>query len=201
MTALYRLDAPAPRITAVFGAEAGEDPWESDYVAPGRPAPVVVGDRRGGARRYLRPMLWGVPPPPGGDRPVTTVRNLASPFWIGTLRHPELRCLIPATAFALWSGPAGAKRQLWLAPAAQPVFAFAGIHRQGEDWPAFAMLTTEPNALLERHGASSMPLILHPEDQGRWLTADWRDAASLVAPFPAHLMHVADAPEKPGNSS
>src|SRR3546814_5754516 len=36
MTSLYRLDAPASAIAAAFGAQAGDDPWTGDYVAPGR---------------------------------------------------------------------------------------------------------------------------------------------------------------------
>ncbi|SNS80885.1 SOS response-associated peptidase family protein [Sphingopyxis indica] len=191
---LYRLDAYAAEIAAVLGAKAGKDPWQGGYVTPGRPAPVVVGDGRPGSRPVLRPKLWGVPPPPRGDRPVTSVRNLQSPFWTGTLRHPELRCLIPATAFAGWSGTAGAKRQLWYSLAGEHVFAFAGIHRQTEDWPSFAVLTTEPNSLVERHQGATMPVILHREDHIRWLTADWRDAASLVTPFPSHLMETGPTP-------
>lgn len=198
MSHLYRLDAPASQIAATFGAEAGDDPWTGDYVAPARPAPVIVADQRSGSRRFLRPKLWGVPPPPQGDRPVTHVRNLASPFWIGTLRHPELRCLVPATAFSLWSGPTGAKRQHWFTLPAQPIFAFAGIHRQGEDWPTFALLTTDPNRLVGHYQPGpqpgAMPLILHPEDHDRWLTAEWRDAARLVTPFPSQLMTVGDRP-------
>lgn len=189
---LYRLDAPARAIAETFGVEAGGDPWDGGYVAPGRPAPVIVGDGRSGGRRFLRPKLWGVPPPPRGDRPVTTVRNLASPFWIGTLRHAELRCLIPATRFALWSGDAGARRQRWFALESRPLFAFAGIHRQGEDWPTFAVLTSDPNQLIERHNVETMPLILHPEDHARWLTAEWREAIALVTPYPGHLMTVGD---------
>lgn len=191
---LYRLDAAAGAVAAALGAEVGDDPWRGDYVAPGRPAPVIVGDGRGGPQRYLRPKLWGVPPPPRGTQPVTTVRNLASPFWIGTLRHAELRCLVPATSFALWSGPASAKRQYWASLPGQPIFAFAGIHRQGEDWPSFALLTTEPNGLLERHGAATMPVILHPEDRDRWLTAEWRDAARLAVAYPSHLMKLGPTP-------
>lgn len=191
---LYRLDAPARAIAATFGVDAGDDPWTGDYVTPGRPAPVIAPDNRGGPRRYLRPKLWGVPPPPQGTEPVATVRNLSSPFWIGTLRHPELRCLIPATSFALWSGPAGARRQRWASVSGRSIFAFAGIQRQNEDWPGFAMLTTDPNGLLERLGPAAMPLILHAEDHERWLTAEWRDAAQLVTPFPSHLMAVGDQP-------
>lgn len=194
MTNLYRLDAPASAIAAAFDAEAGDDPWVGDYVAPGRPAPIVVSDGRGGSRRYLRPKLWGVPPPPQGDRPVTNIRNLSSPFWIGTLRHAELRCLVPATAFALWSGPAGAKRQHWFSVPSQPVFALAGILRQGEDWPCFAVLATEANRLVEHYQPNGMPVILHPEHHAAWLSGEWRGAVALAAPFPSQLMTVGDAP-------
>ncbi|WP_432769685.1 MAG: DUF159 family protein [Sphingopyxis sp.] len=194
MTQLYRLDAPASAIAAALGAAPGDDPWSGGYVAPGRPAPVVVSDGRPGARRVLRPHLWGVPPPPRGERPVTTVRNLASPFWIGTLRHAELRCLVPATAFALWSGPEGAKRQRWFSLTAQPVFAFAAIVRQIEDWPGFAILATDANRLVAHHDPRGMPVIVAPEDYGRWLGGEWRDAATLVAPYPSQHMTVGDAP-------
>lgn len=191
---LYRLDAPASLIATTFGADAGEDPWTGDYVAPGRPAPVIVSDGRGGSRRYLRPKLWGVPPPPQGDRPVTAVRNLQSPFWIGTLRHPELRCLIPATSFAEWSGPPGAKRQHWFSVPAHPVFAFAGILRQGEDWPCFAIISTDPNRLVAHRQPKGMPLILHPEDHATWMSGEWRAAVALAVPYPGQLMTVGDAP-------
>ncbi len=159
--------------------------------------PPGTGDRARHPRRRAplpAPRLWGVPPPPRGTQPVTTVRNLSSPFWIGTLRHAELRCLIPATSFALWSGPAGAKRQHWASLPGRPIFAFAGIQRQNEDWPGFAILTTDPNRLIERHNPGAMPLILHPEDHERWLTAEWRDAATLVTPYPGHLMTVEATP-------
>ncbi|MBW8294953.1 SOS response-associated peptidase family protein [Sphingopyxis sp.] len=194
MTGIYRLDAPAAAIATAFAADAGDDPWTGDYVAPGRPAPVVVSDGRGGARRFLRPKLWGVPPPPRGDRPVTHVRNLQSPFWIGTLRHAELRCLIPATAFSIWSGPEGARRQHWFSVPSLPIFAFAGIHREGEDWPCFAMLATDPNRLVGRYQPHAMPVILHPDQHATWLSGEWRDAVALAAPFPGQLMTVGDTP-------
>ena len=125
---------------------------------------------------------------------MTHVRNLASPFWIGTLRHAELRCLIPATAFAEWSGPAGARRQHWFSIPSQPIFAFAGIHRDGEDWPCFAMLTTDPNRLVRQYQPQAMPVILHPDQHATWLSGEWRDAVALAAPFPAQLMTVTDSP-------
>src|SRR3546814_17552934 len=119
MTSLYRLDMPASAIAAAFGAEAGGDPWMGDYVAPGRPAPVIVSDGRGGSRRLLRPQLWGVPPPPQGTEQVTHVGNPQSPFWISPLRHAELRSLTPATAFAYWWVPESARGQPWVAVPSQ----------------------------------------------------------------------------------
>lgn len=193
MTSLYRLDAPASTIAATFGAEAGSDPWTGDYVAPARPAPVIVSDGRGGSRRWLRPKLWGVPPPQGTE-PVTHVRNLTSPFWIGTLRHAELRCLIPATAFAYWSGAGDARRQHWFWVPSQPIFAFAGVVRQGEDWPCFAMLTTDANRLIGHHQPKAMPVILHRDDHATWLSGEWRAAVTLAVPFPGQSMAVGDAP-------
>lgn len=194
MCNLYRLDAPASHIATIFDADAGDDPWSGGYMAPQRPGPVIISDGRGGARRHIRPMLWGFPPPPKGRAPVTSVRNLDSPFWIGTLRHPELRCLIPVTAFQLWSGDKGHKRQHWFSLPSAPIFAFAGIYRQTDDWPTFAFLSTEPNRLVEQYHPKAMPMILHAEDYDRWLTVEWQAARTLAAPFPSQLMMVADKP-------
>jgi putative SOS response-associated peptidase YedK len=195
MCNLYRLDAPANQIAAHFGADPGSDPWAGGYVAPKRPGPVVVGNGQPGGARRLVPMLWGFPPPPQGRAPVTNVRNLASPFWIGTLRHADLRCLVPVTAFQEWSGDAGAKRQHWFGVPSRPIFAFAGIFRHTDDWPCFAFLTCEPNRLVGAVHPKAMPLILHSEDYDSWLSDDWNKASALVVPFPSQLMKAAESVE------
>ena len=194
MCNLYRLDAPANQIATAFDAKVGDDPWNGGYVAPMRPGPVIVSDGRAGSDRFIRPMLWGFPPPPKARAPVTNVRNLTSPFWVGSLRHTELRCLIPVTSFQEWSGPKGAKTQHWFSLPSRHIFAFAGIFRHTEDWPTFAFLTTTPNRLVEHYHPKAMPVILHPEDYDRWLTADWKQAENLVAPYPSQLMAVGDHP-------
>lgn len=67
------------------------------------------------------------------------------------------------------------------------VFAVAGIWRDLTDMPVFAMLTTGPcPALLPVEGGpapASMPAILDAEGQRQWLQADWKEAASLIAPY------------------
>ncbi len=197
MTQLYRLDASAAQIASTFAADPGHDPWEGGYATPGQFAPVVIGTRDRG--RMMVPRLWGVPPPPAaalaGGAPVTQVRNLESPFWIGTLRHSEYRCLVPVTAFQLWSqasDPQTGKRiaHLFSLPAT-PIFALAGIWRDSEVL-SFALLACEPNRLVGATNPRTMPVILHAEDHEAWLRADWRIARKLVAPFPSQLMQVSE---------
>lgn len=193
MVQLYRLDATAAQIAARFHADPGRDPWEGGHVTPGGFAPVVVTGRDG--QRRLVPRLWGVPPPPAvalqGGAPVAHVRNIESPFWIGTLRHTEYRCLVPVTAFQLWGqgkDPVTGRRvRHWASLAASPLFAFAGIWRDSEV-ASFAILTCEPNRLVGSANPATMPVILHAEDHQRWLRGDWKEAQTLVAPFPSQLM-------------
>lgn len=191
MCNLYRLDARAEILGDVFGAEVGADPWLGGYVAPGKPAPVIL--RQDNRVRAVAPRIWGVPPPPKGDRPVTNIRNLESPFWIGSLRYIGSRCLVPVTSFQEWGGRAGARTQHWFSVPSQPVFAFAGIWRESEV-PSFAFLTTDPNPLVAGVHPKAMPLILQPDDYETWLAADWKTASKLVAPFPSQLMRM----ESPG---
>lgn len=199
---LYRLDASAAAIAARFGAVAGNDPWASGTIAPGRFAPVLTAGREfvagpRGADQPLRliPRLWGVPPPPNAPDPargVLSVRNPDSPFWIGNLRNSEFRCLVPATALLVWgrADPAtGRRRQHWLACPGQPLFAMAGVWKDSEV-PSFALLTTEPNALWRQLGHTAMPAIL-PDDAGAratWLRGEWSRAAALLAPYPSAQM-------------
>jgi len=165
----YRLDAPADRIATVLGADPGKDVWQGGSVIPGGFAPVVVRGKAG--TRYLIPRQWGVPPPPRATNVVTHVRNLDSPFWIGTLRHTEFRCLVPATSFCVTRGGRGQ----WLVVPGQPILAFAGIWRDSEV-PSFAVLTTA-GSLAQ---IVSLPLILPPEHWAQWLSADWKLAQRLV---------------------
>ena len=78
----------------------------------------------------------------------------------------------------------------------QPLFAFAGIQRQSDDWPCFALLTTDANRLVGQYHPHGMPVILDPADHATWLSGEWRDAIALAKPFPGQLMIVGDAPPR-----
>ncbi|WP_309621356.1 SOS response-associated peptidase family protein [Novosphingobium sp.] len=202
MTVVYRLDYPAAQIAAQFGAAAGTDPWAGGLVSPGQFAPVITagreaiaGPRQPHQPRRMVPRLWGVPPPPGaGERggAVLSVRNLESPFWIGNLRNSEFRCLIPATAFMVWSkgvDAAGKRVPRWISCTDQPLFAFAGVWKDSEV-PSFALLTCEPNAVLHGLGAERMPAILPPDPEAwrQWLNGGWDRAQELVQPYSSSAM-------------
>src|SRR3712207_3297613 len=92
--------------------------------------------KESGARR-LDIMRWGIPLPPTG-KPVTNVRNLASPFWRSMLKTQERRCLVPVTDFCEWSGEKGSKREHWFSLPSQPIFSFAGIWRPTPEGNCFA---------------------------------------------------------------
>ncbi len=201
MTMLYRLDADAAAIGRTFGVETGGDPWTGGHVAPQGFAPVITAGREfiagpGTSRQPWRmvPRIWGVPPPPTAPdaaRPVLSVRNTDSPFWIGNLRNPEFRCLVPATSFMEWGrvGPDGKRRQHWFACADQKVFAMAAVWKDSEV-PGFALLTAPPNAELKGAGRDGMPTILPPE-RGAWATwlhGGWDRASAMIAPYSSSLM-------------
>ncbi len=187
----YRVSAKGREIARRYGVEIEETEEFSlppPEVFPKRPGWVVRED--GGARR-LEAMAWGFPPPPQGRAPVTNVRNLASPFWRSALARPEARCLVPVTDFCEWGGEAGSKVARWFSVPTQPIFSFAGIWRQTPAGPVYAFLTCEPNALVAPIHPKAMPVILHPEDEARWLQGGMADALALAAPFPSQLMVLA----------
>lgn len=187
MTRAFRLDAPSPAISVAFSADRGPDPWGGGNLAPGEFAPVIVRSQKTG-ERIIRPMVWGYPAPngigpDGAVNWVPNVRNLDSPFWIGNLRHSELRCLVPATSFMLRAKG----RSHWFGTADTPIFAMAGIWRDLTDMPVFAILVTASSGLPRQSGAFVMPVLLEPAQYDNWLTADWNEARTLVVPFAGAL--------------
>lgn len=177
-------------------------------IFPDQTAPVV---REGPLGRELVTMRWGLPGPTSmGARPVTNIRNLASPHWRALLK-PDHRCLVPATSFCEYEDTQPRKTPVWFALSkARPLFAFAGIWRQwhgarkAAEAPAdhllFAFLTCEPNAEVGAVHPKAMPVILRtPEDMERWMTASREDLAALQRPLAdGALAVVARGPREDG---
>jgi putative SOS response-associated peptidase YedK len=162
----------------------------------------VIRITKDGQREALT-MCWGFPPPPNlGNRPVTNVRNLNSPYWRGWLKS-DFRCVVPVTSFCEYTD-AVPKVPHWFAlHEDRPLFAFAGIWRPwtgtrgakkdpvtGEHM-LFSILTTQPNDDIRPIHSQAMPVILTTQDEfTQWLTAPVEDALKLQRPLPAGALKI-----------
>lgn len=205
MCNLYRMTSNAQAIAGLFRTDvAGRNLPSLTEIYPDSEAPVVVSE---GASRALAMMRWGWPPFGEVRRPITNVRNLASPMWRSALSDPARRCLVPVTAFSEWSAApdpkTGRKRKHWFdlradSPEGDPLFAFAGLWRHTEEGPRFAFLTCAPNETVGRIHPKAMPVLLRPGAAfDRWLSADGAGAAAMQVPLDDALMREVPGDEPP----
>jgi putative SOS response-associated peptidase YedK len=208
MCNLYRMTSNPQAIAQLFApvATGGMNLPPLYEIFPDHAAPVVIAGEAPGAPRRLEMLRWGWPPFGEVRRPVTNIRNLASPMWRSALADPARRCLVPVTEFSEWSAapdPAtGRKRKHWFALKDQPLFAFAGLWRPAEGGARFAFLTCEANGVVGPVHPKAMPVILKDAAAAdRWLGADAAGAAALQCALADELMHevvVEDGPPRDG---
>lgn len=158
--------------------------------------------REEGGARGLDVMEWdvlaGQAKRDGRKLAMTNVRSLHLPQWRSLVTDPANRCLIPLTEFCEWTrkpvdlgdGKKPLKGEMWFDVVDQPVFAVAGFWRQVGEERFFAMVTCEPNELVEPIHPKAMITILHPRDWDRWLRGSYEDAVNLQRPYPAGEMGV-----------
>lgn len=189
MCNVYRMRASVDELRGLVGSFAGDTTNLPAYDAiyPNREAPIL---RLIEDRLTLERMIWGVPPPASASRPVTNVRNLASPFWRSMLQTPERRCLVPVTAFCEWTGKAGQKSKVWFGMEDDAPFAFAGLWRPTEDGARMAFLTCAPNSLVGAVHPKAMPVILAPDEHEHWLTGSLDEIVNLAQPYPDEGMRI-----------
>jgi putative SOS response-associated peptidase YedK len=171
-------------------------------IFPDQLAPVVRTAREGG--RELAMLRWGFPAPPQATpgRPVTNVRNVASPYWRAWMA-PAYRCLVPATSFCEYA-PGKPAVPTWFAlDESRPLFAFAGLWRpwtgtrgtkadpvEGEHH-LFAFLTCAPNAVVGPVHPKAMPVILTTREAcDAWLEAPAQEALALQRPLPDDALRI-----------
>jgi len=104
------------------------------------------------------------------------------------------RCLVPATGFFEWERKAE-KTPYFIRLKNREPFCFAGlwdkwVTADGEIVPSFTIITTSPNSLMAKIH-DRMPVILHREDEKRWIVPHQDPSlAELLKPFPAELMEI-----------
>ena len=104
------------------------------------------------------------------------------------------RCLVLADGFYGWKRAGKSKVPYRIALKTEEPFAFAGIwstvhNAQGVVHPAFAILTTEANALVAQIH-TRMPVILREQDEADWLNPRLAldEVQALLVPLPAELL-------------
>lgn len=144
-----------------------------------------------GARRLLRPMRWGFIPqwydkPNGGPLLINArAETIAEkPAFRAACR--ARRCLIPCNGFYEWTkDPDGNRLPWYITRRDGAMMVFAGVW---QDWGpddnplrTCAMVTIGANTPM-RQIHHRMPVILEPENWGKWLGEEGHGAASLMRP-------------------
>ena len=187
MCGRFTLSAPAEVVAELF--ELVEEPALTPRynIAPTQPAPVVLWNRELKQRQFDL-LHWGLIPvwaddPSIGSRMINARAETVGmkPAFRSAFRHR--RCLIVADGFYEWQKLQRGKQPFYIRMENGGPFALAGLWEcwEGADGTAIdscTILTTEPNEVL-RPLHNRMPVILYPQDYGRWLDAEIREADSL----------------------
>jgi putative SOS response-associated peptidase YedK len=160
---------------------------------PTDPAVVTISDAD---KLRSTVMRWGFPMQ--GHNPGTNARNLSLGVWKRWAADPAYRCLVPVSAFCEFGPKAPGMKaapQHWFGVVDQPVFFFGGFGRPDGDDRRFTFVTTgylgDPdNHVVGKVHPKAMPLILHPEDLDRWLTAPFDELLEMQSAYPSQLMRV-----------
>ena len=194
MCNLYTVRKSAAEVAAHFGAATPSNFNTPDETLPGYPGLVV---REAEGRRVVESMVWGFPlrlksmKPESKPKPVNNIADLRKSMWIGLARKSQWRCLIPVTAFAEAEGAKGAKTRTWFSVKGQPIFAWAGLWRQSEEWGAvYSGTMTDCNEAI-RPVHDRMPVLLQPHEYDTWLRGDFETILSFQdRSFPDELIEM-----------
>jgi len=195
-----------------FGVELEDMPWfaPSYNVAPQSVQPIVRLSRDTGTREFAL-MRWGLVPFWAMDAKFgySTINARAEevaskPAYREALKRR--RCLVPADAFYEWQRlDAKTKQPYAIALKSGEPYAFAGLWehwqpKEGEPLETFTVLTTDPNAVMERIH-NRMPVILEPQDYARWLEPGdpAQPPVDLLRPYSAEKMEAWPVSERVGN--
>jgi putative SOS response-associated peptidase YedK len=167
-------------------------------IAPSQPVMAVANDGRRTADFFVWGLIpaWAKDPAIGGRLINARGETLAEkPAFRGSYKYK--RCLILADGFYEWQPQPGKKTKLphYIRLKGGGPFALAGLWDEwnspdGSAVRTCTIVTTGPNELMSAIH-NRMPVILHPEDQGRWIEPGAATPASLnplLQPFPASEM-------------
>jgi len=196
MCNLYSTRKSAAEVAAYFNADIPAQFNSGDEVVPGWPGMVV---REQDGARVLQSMTWGFSLAmkskktglPIKPKPINNIADLTSFMWRFVAPKPEHRCIIPVTEFAEAEGEKGAKTRTWFRVKDQPIFAWAGMWKDSNEWgPVYSGLMTDCNEAI-RPVHDRMPVLLHPDEHEAWLHGSIDDVIAFQARcFPDALIEM-----------
>ena len=114
------------------------------------------------------------------------------PSFRGPVRHR--RCIVPVSGFYEWRRQGTGKQPYFVRPAANEVFALAGIWdcwegKQGEVIESVAIITTSANELMQPIH-DRMPVVLMKETVPAWIApqTELDKALAMLGPYPSEKM-------------
>jgi putative SOS response-associated peptidase YedK len=177
-------------------------------VAPGQMVMAVIHD---GQRNRLGELRWGLIPEWAKDEKMAyqTLNARAEtltekPAFRSSFQRK--RCLIPADSFFEWTGTGKHKQPMRIMLKSRKLFSFAGLYDtwlapDGRKISTCTVITTTPNELV-KDIHDRMPVILHQEDEARWLDRAVMQPdllRPLLKPFPAAEMFAYPVDSRVGN--
>ena len=148
---------------------------QADDIRIGDEGPVM---RKSGEQVELASMRFGFPPTKPKAGPIFNFRSEGRSF------ANSKRCLVPASAFFEFTGSKYPKTKHRFTLNGASFMAIAGLWREGEgnQPPAFTMLTTEPGPdVAPIH--NRQVVVLRPENWRHWLELS-RTESELLRPLP-----------------
>jgi len=167
--------------------------------APRQDYPLIVQEPDVRGPIFMR-ARWGFIPrrtadPKGGSQPINARSEQVATNGLFKFAYQYRRALMPIDGFFEWKALQGGKIKQPYAIAMKDgaPFALAAIWDRwrdpslgDEERRTFAVVTCPANELVAAIH-DRMPVILHPKDYERWLSAE-EDPRALLQPFPAELM-------------
>jgi putative SOS response-associated peptidase YedK len=199
MCGRFTLFAPIPVLCDAFDAQAPEDLAPRYNIAPSQPVLTLRVSPGTDHREFVR-TRWGLIPswakdPEVGTRLINARSETAheKPAFRAAFR--SRRCLVPANGFYEWRRAERTKQPYFVRMRDGRPFGLAGLwetweNPEGSRTESCAILTTEANAVVSPLH-NRMPVIVPPEQYGRWLepgNAKLDDLKALLTPYPPDPM-------------
>lgn len=187
----------ATELAAAFDLDEPPD-WQPRYnIAPTQSIPAIVEPHQ------FKRLRWGLIPSWAKDLSIGSKLINARAETVSEKpsfrdAFKRRRCLIAADGYYEWKKQAGKKQPFYFQLTDHQPFAFAGLWErwnspEGEALETCTIITTEANELAATVH-DRMPVILTQEQYDRWLDPAFKDAQSLLHPYPSNAMQTYPVP-------